>query len=109
MVQSIRRPSAARSWDGLTMDSFGLFFDAPITRASLKSRLRKKVAGIVFRTPEVERIKQLISVDFGFTLIGASNALELDKAVGYVLRKITNRAIGGQHANALCTGRSVPN
>jgi hypothetical protein len=70
---------------------------------------QKKVAGIVFRTPEVERIKQLISVDFGFTLIGASNALELDKAVGYVLRKITNRAIGGQHASALCTGRSVPN
>jgi hypothetical protein len=29
----------------------------------------------------VERIKQLISVDFGLSLIGASNALEFEKAV----------------------------
>jgi hypothetical protein len=36
------QPSAASSCDGLTMGTFGLFFDVSITRASLKSRLRKK-------------------------------------------------------------------
>jgi hypothetical protein len=35
----------------------------------------------------VERIKQLISVDFGLSLIGASNALEFEKAVMLELAK----------------------
>jgi hypothetical protein len=41
----------------------------------------EKIATVVLRAPEMERIEQLVPVDFSFALIGPGNSLKFEKTL----------------------------